>query len=272
MAMSGMGMMAGMAAGQALVSALMGGGSGAVGGMMGAGMLGRGMKGAASMGGSSILSGLLGNSGSGMGRGGMGMRGGRGMNGQGSQAGDFGSGSTEVLQQVVGARPQQTRSFELISKLPGRRRYRAMTLTEELAQLLQEKLQQLSFLQEVQVNAATGSLLFLFPQDEQAEEQMDKLAAFLQERIFRPLPRLRLDDGLSLEAHAGLLTKSIRGTVRDFSAWIKSHTGGWLDVSSVASIFFLCKGLQQMLAAQQLPSGSQMFWWAVSLMRGWRTV
>ena len=66
MAMSGMGMMAGMAAGQALVSALMGGGSGAVGGMMGAGMPGRGMKGAASMGGSSILSGLLGNSGSGM--------------------------------------------------------------------------------------------------------------------------------------------------------------------------------------------------------------
>lgn len=264
MAMSGMGMMAGMAAGQALVSALMGGGS--VGGMMGAGMLGRGMKGAASMGGSPILSGLLGNSGSGMGRGG------RGMNRQGGHAGDFGSGSTEVLQRIVGARPQQTGRFELVSKLPGRRRYRAIGLTEELAQLLQEKLQQLSFLQEMQVNAATGSLLFLFPQDEQAEEQMDKLAAFLQGRIFRPLPRPVPVADLSLEAHAGLLTKSIRGTVRDFSAWIKSHTGGWLDVSSAASIFFLCKGLQKMLASQQLPSGSQMFWWAVSLMRGWQTI
>ena len=251
MAMSGMGMMAGMAAGQALVSALMGGGSGAADGMMGAFLPGMGMRGAAPLGG-------------------------RGMGRQGRRAAGFGPAGMEMpkLADIPGfsAGSQKMLPFELVSKLPGRRRYRAIGLTEELAQLLQEKLQQLSFLQEVQVNAATGSLLFLFPQDEQAEEQMDKLAAFLQGRIFRPLPRLVTVADLSLEAHAGLLTKSIRSTVRDFSAWIKSHTGGWLDVSSVASIFFLCKGLQKMLAAQQLPSGSQMFWWAVSLMRGWRTV
>ena len=246
MAMSGMGMMAGMAAGQALVSALMGGGSGAAGGMMGSFMPG------------------------------MGMRGGRGMSRQGRRAAGSGPVGMEMPKPAdipgLPAGAQQAVPFALVSKLPGRRRYRTLGLTAELAQLLQEKLQQLSFLQEVQVNAATGSLLFLFPQDEQAEEQMDKLAAFLQGRIFRPLPRPVPVADLSLEAHAGLLTRSIRGTVRDFSAWIKSHTGGWLDVSSAASIFFLCKGLQQMLASQQLPSGSQMFWWAVSLMRGWQTV
>lgn len=242
-------MMAGMAAGQALVSALLGGGAD--------------MKGAGAMGGSSILSGLLANPG------GRPEQGAMGMHRQKIQAGNPGSPGLARQQQAV---PLQAGAFELVSKLPGRRRYRATGLTPELAQLLQEKLQQLAFLQEVQVNAATGSLLFLLVQNEQSEGQMDKLAAFLREHIFRPAPHLSREPVLSLESHAGLLTRSIRGTVRDFSGWIKSHTGGLLDVSSMASIFLLCKGLQKMLASQQLPSGSQMFWWAVSLMRGWQTV
>ena len=178
-------------------------------------------------------------------------------------------------QQSVWKAPAMLRAaeqFEIVSKLPGRRRYRASSMSEELAALLQQKLSELAFLKEVKVNAATGSLLFVFGPEEAGEDKMDELVSFLRGHIFRPAVVPHQENGLPLEAHAGLLTKSIRGTVRDFSAWIKRNTGGWLDVSSAASLFFMFHGLQKMLVSQQFPSGSQMFWWAVSLMRGWRTV
>ena len=43
-------------------------------------------------------------------------------------------------------------------------------------------------------------------------------------------------------------------------------------MSSLASLLFLLRGLRKMLLTGQYPSGSQMLWWAVTLMRGWRTV
>ena len=241
MAIPGMGMMAGMAAGQALVQALLGQPD-AVGSMFGT-----------------------------MSKGG---RRGAGMMEMMGRQGSARTAQTVARQQGRARQetPAQRPAFELVSKLPGRRRYRAAAMSGELADLLSEQLSKLDFLHDVQVNAATGSLLFIFEPNEVSENHMDKLAIFLYEHIFCPVVLGNRETGLPLEAHAGMLTKSIRGTVRDFSEWIKSSTGGWLDVSSAASLFFMFKGLQKMLATQQMPSGSQMFWWAVSLMRGWRTV
>lgn len=181
----------------------------------------------------------------------------------------------------AGARAQQlgeqaaaalhlTAGFTCASKLPGRRRYRA-AMSPELAALLEDKLSQLAFLTRVEINAVTGSLLFVY--DPADEAKMDVLADFLRDSIFRRDWQRAVDDVTQpLEAHAGALTKSVRGTVRDFSAWIRTASHGWLDISSAVFLIFLLRGLRKMILMKQYPSGSQMLWWAVSLMRGWRTV
>ena len=261
MAMSGTGLMMGMAAGQALAQMLVGGGSGGSKGMMG----GRG----------GLMGGMTGV------MGGMGARG-----RSGGQSGLL-EGGLEMMKQAgagmksAGARlqravcPPPAESFALVSRQPGRRRYRA-SFDKGLEESL-EKLASLPFLKEVKANAVTGSILFTYEAAEANEEEMDKLAAALRERVFQgslpPAPPAPpRGEGLPSEAHAGAVTRSLRNTMRSFSAWIKDHTGGWLDISSAASLFFLLRGFQKMFANQQFPTGSQMFWWAVSLMRGWRTV
>lgn len=259
MAMSGTGMMMGMAAGQALAQMLIGGGSGAAKGMMG----GRG----------GMMGGMMGS---------MGGRGGRSSGQSGlldsgldmmKQAGQGVAKAGARIQRAVFAAPVEP--FALVSRQPGRRRYRA-SFDKGLEKTL-EKLASLPFLKEVKVNALTGSILFIYEAAEANEEEMDKLAAELRDKVFKhslpPAPPAPpKGEGLPSEAHAGAITRSLRGTMRSFSAWIKEHTGGWLDISSAASLFFLLRGFQKMFANQQFPTGSQMFWWAVSLMRGWRTV
>lgn len=251
MAMSGTGLMMGMAAGQALAQMLVGGGSGSPKGMMGGrgGMLG-------AMAGRSGQSGLL--------EGGLDMM---------KQAGRSMAQAGAKLRYA--ACPAAPEPFALVSRQPGRRRYRA-SFDKGLEKTL-AKLASLPFLKEVKASALTGSILFIYEATEANEEEMDKLAAALRERVFKdnlpPAPPAPpKEEGLPSEAHAGAITRSLRNTMRTFSAWIKKHTCGWLDVSSAASLFFMVRGIWKMLSSQQYPTGSQMFWWAVSLMRGWRTV
>ena len=260
MAMSGTGMMMGMAAGQALAQMLLGGGSG------GRGMMG----GRGGMGGMTSMLGSMGGRGRSGGQPGL-LDSGLEMM---KQAGQSVAKAGDRLQGMVC--PPRPESFALVSRQPGRRRYRA-SFDKDLEKTL-AKLARLPFLQEVKANALTGSILFIYEATEANEEEMDKLAAALREKVFKdnvpPAPPAppKGGEGLPPEAHAGAITRSLRGTMRAFSAWIKEHTGGWLDISSAASLFFLLRGFQKMFANQQFPTGSQMFWWAISLMRGWRTV
>ena len=167
-------------------------------------------------------------------------------------------------------------SFKLVSSLPGRRRYRVSKLSPELAKLLEEQLIKLSYVQSVQANPVSGSILLVF--DEAYEADVEQLAQWLErkffggvaEKISRGFDKMAAMAGA--EAHAGSITRSIRNTARAFSQWIKDHTCGWFDISSLASLLFLLRGLRKMMLTKQYPSGSQMLWWAVTLMRGWRTV
>ncbi|MBR2216119.1 MAG: hypothetical protein IJ849_10215 [Selenomonadaceae bacterium] len=184
-------------------------------------------------------------------------------------------------------------AFALVSSVPGRRRYRVPNLSVEMARLLEEKLAKLDFLKEIKTNPKTGSILFIFSPSE--EKKVDSLAQCLSEKIFATKVATKTNKNLSpglgaaspqwglgqspntygampSEAHAGDVTKAVRRSVRDFSGWIKKVTGGLFDVSSLASLLFLLRGLRKMMLTKQYPSGSQMLWWAVSLMRGWRTV
>lgn len=163
--------------------------------------------------------------------------------------------------------------FKMVSSLPGRRRYRAGKISPQLAALLEEQLAKLSYVKSVSVNAASGSILLTF--DEADDAHIDQLAKWLDRKFFggkEPQGEGCQAKSVASEAHAGSITRSIRNTARAFSQWIKDHTCGWFDMSSLASLLFLLRGLRKMLLTGQYPSGSQMLWWAVTLMRGWRTV
>ena len=150
--------------------------------------------------------------------------------------------------------------------LPGRRRYYVSVLrgNGELSEILQKKLSQLSFIQEVRVNQITGSLLLIYS----GEEQVDALIAWLREHIFSVRKTKEAQNDAAL-AQSG---QSIRRTVGAMNSCLKDHTQNWFDLSSLLSIFFVIRGLRKMLLFHQLPSGPQMIWWAVSLLRGWRMV
>ena len=169
----------------------------------------------------------------------------------------------------------------IVSDLPGRRRYRAATLTDGLARLLQEKLTQVEYIISCRVNAVSGSILLEFaPAD---KGKIDNLMTKINERVFggkarrtplaatvTPCQGQRVNNNMPVP-QAGKLTQNVRRWAGDLSDWLKNVTGGWFDISSLASTFFLIRGLRKTLLTQQMPSGSQMLWWALSLMRGWKT-
>ena len=167
------------------------------------------------------------------------------------------------VQRTVAAAVCPAPSFKLVSSLPGRRRYRVSKLSPELAKLLEEQLVKLSYVQSVQANPVSGSILLVF-------DEACKFFGGVADKISRGFGKMAAM--ASSEAHAGSITRSIRNTARAFSQWIKDHTCGWFDMSSLASLLFLLRGLRKMMLTKQYPSGSQMLWWAVTLMRGWRTV
>ena len=161
-------------------------------------------------------------------------------------------------------------SFALVSTLPGRRRYRAARIAPAIATALEEHLSSLDFIKDIQVNALSGSILITF--DEADCLRVDALAAWLKEHLFsEPSSAEAACAGLD-ESHAGRVTRSVRNTGRAFSAWINRHTAGWFDMSSLVSLLFALRGLRKVLMTYSSPSGAQMLWWALSLMRGWRTV
>ena len=182
-------------------------------------------------------------------------------------------------------RPQSARmtanaaAFELVSSLPGRRRYRMGGMTEQQARIFEDTLRRLPYMKEVAANAISGSLLLIY--DASRESQMDEIAAVLKRYIQKsslPSPQ-RASVGQSCvpvvfppaETPIGDLTRVIRRTMQDFSLWIQRNTHGFFDANSLISAVFFIQGIRKLLLTQQFPSGSQMLWWAVSLMRGWRS-
>ncbi|EKU71306.1 HMA2 domain-containing protein [Selenomonas sp. F0473] len=160
--------------------------------------------------------------------------------------------------------------FSCVHASAGRRRYRTPYLTEETAALLAGGVGTLSFVRTVEVNADSGSILLLYHPEDEAHILV--LAEEL-EKIF--------SKGHAAP-HVGTLAQSIRSSVHTFSGWIQAHTGGALDLNSLAAGIFFLIGIRQLVlanapaalpgAARISPSGFQMLWWGLTLMRGWRTV
>ena len=160
--------------------------------------------------------------------------------------------------------------FSCVHASAGRRRYRTPYLTEETAELLTAGIRTLSFVREIDVNADSGSILLVYHPEDEAHILV--LAEEL-EKIF--------SKGHAAP-HVGTLAQSIRSSVHAFSGWIQAHSGGALDLNSLAAGVFFLIGIRQLVLAnaagtggtgtRMSPSGFQMLWWGLTLMRGWRTV
>ena len=124
--------------------------------------------------------------------------------------------------------------------------------------MLEELLPRLPFVTAVRVNAVSGSILLIYPPEDEAHILVlaEGLEAIFAEGRTAPPP--------------ATLAQSVRRSVRDFSGWIQRHTGGALDLSSLVAVIFVLRGIRQLLLTNNTPSGSQMLWWALTLMRGWK--
>ncbi len=224
----------------------MGGRMGGMGGMMG------GMSRMGSMGGMSGMSRM----------GGMG-------SGKSRSQGSFDFPSMQMSQRPA------VQKLELTSALPGRRRYRLAGMGKDQAELLETALKKLDYLKEVTANPVSGSLLLIY--DEAAEPKMDELISSLN-RLFEKKNSSGAAEPAAVmqeapapgTSYTSSVTRSIMSAVRSISGWISRNTGGLFDLKSLTSVVFFFQGLWKMLQTQQFPSGSQMLWWGISLMRGWR--
>ena len=176
-------------------------------------------------------------------------------------AGLFGGGQTGGTgATVVQARMEETAEppFVCVHASCGRRRYRTPYLTAEFAKVLEASLARLPFVTAVRANALAGSILFVYAPEDEAHILIlaEGLEAIFAEGRTAPPP--------------ATLARSLRRSVHEFSGWIQRNTGGALDLSSVVAGIFVLRGIRQLVLSNNTPSGSQMLWWALTLMRGWK--
>ncbi|WLD83563.1 hypothetical protein QU667_10000 [Selenomonas dianae] len=170
-----------------------------------------------------------------------------------SAGGREGATSAPPQMKSVGEKP-----FVCVHASAGRRRYRTPYLTEAFAKVLEESLVRLPFVTEVRANATAGSILLTYEPEDEAHILVlaEGMEAIFAQGHTAPPP--------------ATLAQSVRRSVQDFSGWIQRHTGGALDLSSVVAGVFVLRGIRQLVLTNNTPSGSQMLWWALTLMRGWK--
>ena len=177
-----------------------------------------------------------------------------GRKGGDSSAGMAQESAPAPTQMKVSAEPP----FVCVHASAGRRRYRTPYLTEAFAKVLEERLARLPFVTGVRANATAGSILLTYEPEDEAHILMlaEGLETIFAQGHTAPPP--------------ATLAQSVRRSVHDFSGWIQRHTGGALDLSSVVAGVFVLRGIRQLVLTNNTPSGSQMLWWALTLMRGWK--
>jgi len=171
----------------------------------------------------------------------------------GGRTGGHGTAAAQVQPQERAEQP-----FVCVHASCGRRRYRTPYLTPEFAKVLEARLARLPFVAEVRANALAGSILLVYAPEDEAHILIlaEGLEAIFAEGRTAPPP--------------ATLAQSVRRSVHDFSGWIQRNTGDALDLSSVVAGVFVLRGIRQLVLTNNTPSGSQMLWWALTLMRGWK--
>lgn len=167
-------------------------------------------------------------------------------------------------------------AFSLESGIRGRRRYRMAALLDNvpLAVLLEKNLIRIKYISEVKANPATGSLLIVYSREH--EKDLDELAEKLRQRVANvnvnedSIEQSDTDKEKS-KAQPTLYAKSWHGTGNFLNAQVRRLTGGCFDISALVSMIFLIRGLRKILIYGDRPNGTSMIWWALHLMKGWKS-
>lgn len=162
--------------------------------------------------------------------------------------------------------------FACVSVLKGRRRYRAAALVgnAELARLIEEKVSTLPDIQFIQVSAVTGSILVFA----HSEGTLDRLENFFRFRLFPNVVEGIVSAVCDAEKQEGqkqeetTYLKAVHDTGAFFSSIIRKESSRFFDLRTVAALLLTLRGLRKVVFMGQRPSGPQMLWWALSLLRG----
>jgi hypothetical protein len=175
--------------------------------------------------------------------------------------------------QVRAAKPvADVPRFACVSVLKGRRRYRAAALigNPELARLIEEKVGALPDVQFIQVSAVTGSILVFA----RSEGMLDQLENFFRFRLFPNVVEGLVNAVYEAERQEGrkkeetTYLKAVHDTGAFFSHIIRNESSHFLDLRTAVALLLTLRGLRKVAFLGQRPSGPQMLWWALSLLRG----
>ena len=173
--------------------------------------------------------------------------------------------------QVQAAQPiQKVPRFMCVSAVNGRRRYRAAEVVgnESLARLIEQKLGQIRGISSVEVNSLTGSILIL----SNDEGVLISVENFLRFRLFAsPIQGIlnAISDASSAvkSKDTPAFSSAASSTADFFNRSIREKSHHMLDLSTIAALVLALRGLRKTVLMGQRPSGPQMLWWALSLLR-----
>lgn len=154
--------------------------------------------------------------------------------------------------------------FACVSALPGRRRYRAASLVGNagLAEFMEKKIGVMTGISSIEVNTVTGSILVYAS----SEAALDLLEDFFRSRLF-PNAVYDADRKRAPKSDDTTYLKVARATGDFLSRIIKKKSNHLLDLMTVAALFLIIRGLRKTVFMGERPSGPQMLWWALSLLR-----
>lgn len=154
-------------------------------------------------------------------------------------------------------------AVKLSSKIKGRRRYYIEVLKNnlKLKELLFKYLTKIKYINNIDINVNTGSLLITYNVE---ESTIDDLVDTLKEKIFtvkRTVKKMANKTFTSIEI---LLAQM----VRDINLFIKKSTNNFLDLNTAFAFLFIIRGIRRILNLGERPTGPMMLWWGYSLIEG----
>ena len=166
---------------------------------------------------------------------------------------------------------RQVPSLVCVSAVPGRRRYRAFALigNPEAADILQNGLQQVKGVTSVSVNPVVGSILLRAEND----DIFRRVEVFLENRFFFCRRTDAADVCTAAPCDPGRQPSSeykhtLQEVMSTMSAYVYERTHHLFDLRSLVSFILIVRGIRRMVTLGEMPSGPQMLWWAVAILRG----
>ena len=172
---------------------------------------------------------------------------------------------------IQGEKKADVPRFACVSALPGRRRYRAASLLGNagLAEFMEKKIGAMTGISSIEVNTATGSILVYAV----SEAALDLLEDFFRSRLFPSAVEgiinavYDADRSASRPPAEPTYLKVARATGDFFNQVVRKKSKHLLDLTTLAALFLVIRGLRKTVFMGQRPSGPQMLWWALSLLR-----